>query len=66
MVHVDRGHTEPELAKDVPQTRRVGAAGDEAGDLPSGGDQVVPAHGFLDALGEGDHAPILARKGRTR
>ena len=49
MVHMERGDAVPELSKGVPETRGVRAAGDEAGDLGTGLDQVAPTDEVLDS-----------------
>ncbi len=43
VVHVQRGDAIAELGQHVPETGRVGPAGDEARDLASGRDQLMPA-----------------------
>jgi hypothetical protein len=50
VVDVQRGDAVAELGKGVVETRRVGAARDEAQDLPARLDEVVPADVGLDPL----------------
>jgi hypothetical protein len=52
VVHVQRAYPVAERAKHVPETRRVGASGNEADDLSPGRDELVPAHVLLDARPE--------------
>ena len=50
MVDVERADLVAERAQNVPEAGRVGAAGDEAGDLAARRDQLVPADVGLDSL----------------
>jgi hypothetical protein len=50
VVHVERGYAVAEDAEHVPQARRVGAGGDEDGDVAAGRDQVVLADEPLDSF----------------
>ena len=50
VVHVQRRDAVAELPQHVPQAGRIGAAGDEAGHLRSGLDQLELADKGLDAL----------------
>ena len=54
---VVRARRDAVRAEDVPERGRVGAAGDEAGHVAAGRDQVVPADVLLDARAP---CPIVA------
>ena len=51
VIHVQRGDAVPERAKDMPETGRVGTAGDQDGDLTAGWDEALVTDERLDALG---------------
>ena len=59
VVHVHRRDAVAERAERMPETGRVRAARDQAGDLAAGRDQVVPADVPLDSGENVVHAPIV-------
>jgi hypothetical protein len=51
MIYVHGGDAVAQAAEDVPETGRVGSAGDEARDLATVRDQLMAPNRGLDALG---------------
>ena len=66
VMHVDGADAVAELAERVPEAGRVGTAGDEAGDLAAGRDQVMRGDEPLDACGQLVHAAIVTEATTTR